>query len=112
MGRQKKRKTDHQRQDDWRRKEAQIQFLIRTECYELSDHVHDKIADNYWALEDVENALLTGSICKVENDDKGGAIDGKKYTLMGHGCHGHDIVTVGKIVEDENGNEYFVITAY
>lgn len=111
MGR-KKKQPDHKREAEWSRKESLIHRLIREELYDLSEHAKDKISENYWNLDDVENALLTGVIDNVENDDNGSAVDGKKYTLVGRSCDGVLIQTVGKIMMDEDGQYYFVITAY
>ncbi len=112
MARKQKRERDTKRTAEWGRKEAQIRRLVRDDRFELSDHVYDKIETNYWHYDDVVHSLLSGFICKVEEDELKDAIDGKKYTIQGHDCSGTLIQTVGKIVRADDGAEYFVITAF
>jgi hypothetical protein len=100
------------RQLDWSRKEAEIRRLVHENRYELTSHVYDKIATNYWELEDVLASLLNGSIQRAEKDELGDAVDGKKYTILGRDCYGHFLETLGKIVQADDGREYLVVTAY
>ena len=111
MGKQDKNRKI-KRQSDWSRKEAEIRQLVRDECFHLTSHVYDKIATNDWEYDDVVESLLNGSISKAETDEIGDAIDNKKYTILGRDCSGNFLETVGKIVEDEEGHQYLVITAY
>ena len=99
------------RQAAWRQKELEIRELIREDRFELLSHVYDKIATNYWTYEDVVMSVVTGSIQKAEKDELDEAVDGKKYKILGADCSGQAIETVGKIVADEEGRLYLVITA-
>jgi hypothetical protein len=100
------------RQSAWRRKESEIRSLVHERRYELTGHAFEKIATNYWTLEDVVMSLLTGSIRKAQKDELDEAVDGKKYTIMGRDCHGDGIESVGKLVADEQGRLYLVITVF
>jgi hypothetical protein len=111
MGR-RDRDRQSRRRADWARKEAEIRDLVRRERFHLSSHVYDKIATNYWEFDDVVESLLNGSIQKAEADELNVAVDGKKYTILGRDCYGHFIETVGKIIQGDDGHDYFVITAY
>ena len=100
------------RQATWRQKEWEIRGLIREDRFELLSHVYDRIATNYWTYEDVVRSIATGAIQKAQKDELDEAVDGKKYTILGSDCSGQAIETVGKIVADEEGRLYLVITAY
>ena len=111
MGKQDKNRKI-KRHFDWSKKEAVIRQLVRDECFLLTSHVYDKIATNDWEYADVVESLLNGSISKAERDEIGDAIDNMKYTILGRDCWGNFLETVGKIVQDEDGRQYLVITAY
>jgi len=110
MGRKQDRLRKKKRHSDWSRKESEIRSLVRDDRFELTSHAYGKIETNYWSFEDVVASLLNGSIQKAEKDDQ--AVDGKKYTILGCDGHGSAIETVGKIVADDEGRLYLVITAY
>lgn len=111
MGKQDRHRKA-KRQADWARKEAEIRQLVRDDQFEFTSHILDKITTDYWDFDDVVESLLNGSIEKAENDDLDEAVDGMKYTIVGHDCYGHVLATVGKIVQAEDGREYLVVTAY
>ena len=56
-----------------------IQYLILIGEYELTEHAYEEMDDDYLTLFDVENALLSGYITKVEKDDE----PGPRYTIKG-----------------------------
>jgi hypothetical protein len=90
-----------------------IRTLILRDEYSLSKHVRDKIADGDFALEDIEDSILSGNIVETQRDESGTAIDGKKHKILGRLDNGVLFVTVGKLVwNDEDNCEYFVITGY
>lgn len=109
-------KKDHlckaKRQADWSQKELEIRKLVRHDLFQLTSHVYDKIATNYWEFDDVVESLLNGSIQSAKKDELGDAVDGKKYTILGRDSYGESLETVGKIVRGDDGREYLVITAY
>ena len=112
MPRKRNRPRDPRRLAAWRTKEAEIHRLMADDRFELSGHVVDKIATNYWSVDDVVRAVMTGRISTVEQDEFDDAIDGNRYTMIGDGCYGSLLETVGKIVQDNEGRLYFLITAY
>ena len=112
MSPKRRGQPDTKRQAQWQKKEAEIHRLIRERRFDLTAHVEDKIENNFWTHDDVMSALLNGSIQKVEKDELGVSIDGKKYTMIGEDCYGCALTTAGKIIRDENGDNYLVITAY
>jgi len=66
----------------------------------LSEHALDSVQSGELTLEDIQQALLTATeIHKRESDDRGEAVDGYKYTIIGRGCSGLPTYTCGKIVE-------------
>ncbi len=90
-----------------------ISLLVRSGQYHLSEHVvNEKIAPNDYLVEDIEDSILSGSIVKSERDEVGVSVDGKKYTILGQTRDGLSLYTVGKIVRDDEGELYFVITIY
>lgn len=103
-------KGREKRQADWRRKESQIRELMASDQFMFSSHVYDKIACNYWTFDDVVASIESGSIQEAQKD--AAAADGRKYTMLGEDCFGNALETVGKIVESDDGQLYFVITCY
>jgi len=109
MDRSRKRRKRHR---GWRNKEASIRALVRDGRYLLGSHAYDKIAQNYWTLEDVITSIATGQIQKVQKDEDGTAIDGNKYIILGNDENGCLLETVGKIICDDGNQFYFVITCF
>lgn len=89
-----------------------IRRLIRSDDYWFSDHVRDEWANGEYSMGDIETSVLGGSIHKTQKDEKGQAVDGKKYVITGRDSAGMGFETVGKIIEGEDGRKYFFITAY
>ncbi len=90
-----------------------IRLLVRSEQYHLSGHVvNDKIAQHDYLVEDIVDSILSGTIDKVERDERGVSVDGKKYTILGRTRDGLLHYTVGKIVSADDDELYYVITIY
>lgn len=89
-----------------------IRKLILRDRYELTGHALEGVADNLFSEEDIECAVLHGEIRKCEDDERSEAVDGKKYTICGCGDSCQEFEVVGKIVKDEMGRLFLVITAY
>lgn len=87
-------------------------MLILRGQWGVSSHVRDKIEDGEFELEDVETSLRSGRITASQKDERGVAVDGRKYTVSGRARCGLPLQTVGKIITGLDGEEYFVITAY
>lgn len=112
MGRKQRRLRQEKRESTWARVESEIRDLVRRNLVELCSHVLDKVATNYWTLDDVLNSLRAGSIRDAQVDEHHESVDGKKYIFIGPDLYGNLIETVGKIVADDEGGFYLVITAY
>jgi hypothetical protein len=79
----------------------------------LSGHALASVELGELDVDDIQFALLTATaIYKRERDEKGDAVDGYKYTIIGRACGGLPIYTCGKIVEWLDGRTYFLITAH
>ncbi len=105
----RRRKRQHA---ETRKVADRIRQLVRADNYYPSKHVFDKIAQNDYLFEDIKDSILSGTIDKVERDEVGDSVDGKKYTFLGRTRDGILTYTVGKIVEADDGKLYFVITIY
>jgi hypothetical protein len=91
---------------------AQIQDLIRRHQYKLTEHANEPLRDGELDRNDIECSIQNGVISKIQKDEMKQAYDGKKYTITGPTYSGLPISTVGKIVRDEDGEDYILITAY
>ena len=94
------------------RRLERIQLLVLRGQWAVSSHVRDKIEDGEFELDDVEASLRSGRISESRKDERGVALDGRKYTIVGRARCGLPLQTVGKIIAGADGQEYFVITAY
>ncbi|MBL7219805.1 MAG: DUF4258 domain-containing protein [Phycisphaerae bacterium] len=90
---------------------AWIQTLVRFGDYEVSRHVYDYLEDGDFKLDDIENSILNGKLEKTQNDKKCESVNGKKYTIRGRCRNGLPFETVGKLMESDDGEYYFLITA-
>jgi hypothetical protein len=83
-----------------------IRNLVRENLYDLTRHANDEMAEDNLDIFDIENAIFTGKIVKVEKDDPRGT----RYVIKGFAVDGITPVgVVGKFTETER---YFVITVY
>ena len=89
-----------------------IQWLVLRDRWRLASHVLDKIEVGEVALRDIEHAILGGRIRDVRRDEQNVAVDGNKYVIRGRAPSGLPLETVGKIIKDEDGQEYFLISVY
>ena len=89
-----------------------IRKLVSSENAKFSGHLYDKIRDGEFGLEDIECSIANGKILKTMKDEEGGAVDGKKYVIAGRCKGGLGFETVGKIMNSDDGDSYFFITAY
>ena len=112
MGRKQDRLRREKRKSTWARKESEIRGLVKEERVQLTSHVQEKIATNVWPLEDVLLSLEAGFIEECRKDESNESVDGKKYIIIGPDSWGSSIETVGKILADDEGRLYLVITAY
>ena len=89
-----------------------IRELVLCGDYKFSQHLQQKIGDGEFSFEDIENCIAHGLLQRWEKDEKGGAIDGKKYIIVGPCKGGLGFDTVGKIIKTNDGEAYYFNTAY
>jgi len=89
-----------------------IKRLIRSGDCEFSDHTYDDLANGEYSTRDIEASILGGSIRRIEKDEEGQSVGGRKYVITGPNSAGMAFETVGKIIEWADGRKYFLITAY
>jgi hypothetical protein len=70
------------------------------------------LEDGEFDVSDIEHSILTGSITATQTDERGEAVDGKKYVIEGTDICGLAFATCGKIVKWPDEHHYFLITAY
>lgn len=90
----------------WQKKLKDIQYMILIGEYELTEHAYEEMDDDLLTLFDVENALLSGHITKVEKDDK----PGPRYTVKG--LAEDQKTEVGVVGRFSNTGVYIIITVY
>lgn len=89
-----------------------IQYLVIKQQYVLTRKVLDLVAEGYFELEDLEHALLKGSVRKTECDEFKDSLGNKKYIIVGPDRCGYEFYTVGKIQRLADSQIYLVITAH
>ena len=83
-----------------------IQYMILIGEYEFTEHAYEEMDDDYLTLFDVENALLSGHITKVEKDDR----PGPRYTIKG--LAEEQRTEVGVVGRLSDTGVYIIITVY
>lgn len=92
---------------------TRIQTLIIRRAFRLSGHVDEGIDEGVFDLDDIEHCIMSATrIYKTERDERGTALDGNKYTIMGRNRAGLLFYTCGKLRQDHLGHYYFFITAH
>ena len=59
-----------------------IREKIRLREYDMTSHAMDEMAEDRLAVLDIENAVLTGRLNRLEKDDPRGT----KYVIVRNGC--------------------------
>lgn len=97
-----------------RRRLRIIKTLVTARQYQYSAKVQNLIQEGYFDLEDMERCILSASVIqKEEPDELGTSIDGCKYTIIGLDANGLSFYTCGKLIRNEDDEEfYFFITAH
>ena len=91
----------------------EIKALIAKRHYEVSQKIQELLEQEYFEKQDLESCILTATrIHKRQRDERGAAIDGMKYVILGRDTHGQRFYTTGKIIQDYLGHLYFFITAH
>lgn len=83
-----------------------IRVHIRQRSYDMSAHAMEEMAEDDLDIEDVEHALLTGVIYRMERDDPRGT----KYVVRGVGMDGRTLV--GVVGRFAGLDRYLIITVY
>ena len=89
-----------------------IQTLIKCGEYQISSKVESLIFEGDCTLDDIEVSIMSGDKMKREKDKMKTSCDGMKYTIYGYLRNGLPFATTGKIMEDSDGEYYFIITAF
>lgn len=85
---------------------AQIREKIRLRQYDLSAHATEELAEDNLDILDIEHAVLTGQLARLEKDDPRGT----KYVMEGLAVNQFTLVgVVGRFTGDER---YLIITVY
>lgn len=83
-----------------------IRERIRLRQYDMSAHAMEEMAEDNLDIEDVERAILYGSISRIDKNDPRGTI----YVVQGFGTNGSTPVgVVGRFTSIER---YLIITVY
>jgi len=91
-----------------------IKTLVSQRQYGYTEKIQHLIEEGDFDLEDIERCILSADeIQKVELDERGTAIDGCKYTIIGVDTWGVTFYTCGKLISNEESQQlYFFITAH
>ncbi len=93
---------------------AVIRELVVTNSYHYSRKVSEALDRDEITTDDLKQCMISAlGIRKVEKDDLGMAIDGRKYTIIGRGAFGQRVYTCGRLFLTPQGHRaYFFITAH
>lgn len=80
--------------------------MIRLGEYDMSAHAVDEMADDDLDIIDVEGAILSGRITRVETDGPRGA----RYVVEGTAADG--LTPVGVVGRFTRSDRYLIITVY
>jgi hypothetical protein len=83
-----------------------IRDNIRLRQYDMSAHAMEELAEDDLDVEDVERAILTGTIVRIEREDPRGT----KYVI--HGLAVDGITLVGAVGRFTSTGRFLIITTY
>ena len=83
-----------------------IREKIRLQQYDMSAHAMEEMAEDYLTILDVEAAVLSGRVIRVEKDDPRGT----KYVVMGTALDQQ--TPVGLVGRFASSGRYLIITVY
>lgn len=86
----------------------QIQKLVSRGLLDFSEKAFRQLFAGIYDEEDIQNAILLGTVIKKERDETG--VAKYKYTIIGPSLRGDQIYCCGKIRKKGNGRIYFIIT--
>lgn len=83
-----------------------IKEKIRLRQYDMSSHAMEEMAEDLLTILDVEEAVLSGQVIRVEKDDPRGT----KYVVVGTGLDQQ--TPVGVVGRFASTGRYLIITVY
>jgi len=83
-----------------------IREKIRLRQYDMSAHAMEEMAEDLLSILDVEEAVLSGQIIRVEKDDPRGT----KYVLVGTALNQQ--TPVGVVGRFASNGRYLIVTVY
>lgn len=83
-----------------------IRERIRLRQYDMSAHATEEMAEDLLDIRDVEHAILTGRVVRIQRDDP----RGNKYVLKGTAMDG--AVSVGVVGRFLGADRYLIVTVY
>lgn len=89
-----------------RRDIDRIREKIRLHQYDMSAHAMEEMAEDFLTILDVEEAIFSGQVIRVEKDDPRGT----KYVVVGTGCDQQ--TPVGVVGRFASNGRYLIITVY
>ncbi len=87
-----------------------IRRLVLAERVVLSSKASRRLFEDGFSIEDLRESLLSGVVTKKEQDER--KIARYKYIIEGPSLSGRTLYSCGKIVKDEKGRDYFLLTAH
>lgn len=91
-----------------------IKLLVLERHYHFSHKVRGLIEEGLFEEADLRACIRNArDIRKIEDDELATAVDGCKYTILGHDRFGNPFYTCGKVLLREDDQQlYFFITAH
>jgi len=83
-----------------------IKDKVRLRQYDMSAHAMEEMAEDYLTILDVEVAILSGQVIRVEKDDPRGT----KYVVVGTALDRQ--TPVGVVGRFASSGRYLIITVY
>lgn len=85
---------------------AKIRYAIKTGNYDMTHHAFEKMAEDKLGVFDIETAVQSGRIVKIEKDDPRGT----KYVINGLGAD--QITPIGVVGRFKETGIFLIITVY
>ena len=83
-----------------------VRVAVNATAYDMTFHAVEELAEDGLTLDDVESALLTGSLIRTETDDP----RGPRHVLQGTAADGRTLV--GVVLRFTNTGRLLIITVY
>ena len=83
-----------------------IREKIRSCQYDMSAHAMEEMAEDFLTILDIEEAIFSGQVVRVEKDDPRGT----KYTVVGTALDRQ--IPVGVVGQFASSGRYLIVTVY